>query len=35
MINLDKNENQYGHSEKCRELMKNLSIEMFNSYSIF
>jgi len=33
MIYLDKNENQYGPSEKCREVMKNLSLEMFNSYS--
>jgi histidinol-phosphate aminotransferase len=33
MILLDKNENQYGPSPKCYEVVKNLSMEMFNSYS--
>ncbi|MBN1899335.1 MAG: aminotransferase class I/II-fold pyridoxal phosphate-dependent enzyme [Spirochaetes bacterium] len=33
MIYLDKNENQYGPSEKCRELLSNVTLEMFNSYS--
>ncbi|MBU1077230.1 MAG: histidinol-phosphate aminotransferase family protein [Spirochaetes bacterium] len=33
MIYLDKNENQYGPSEKCKEVIKNITLEMFNSYS--
>ncbi len=33
MILLDKNENQYGPSPKCYEVVKSLSMEMFNSYS--
>jgi histidinol-phosphate aminotransferase len=33
MIYLDKNENQYGPSEKCREVLQNITLEMFNSYS--
>ncbi len=33
MIYLDKNENQYGPSDKCKEVLKTLSLEMFNSYS--
>ncbi len=33
MINLDKNENQYGPSEKCKKVIQNITLEMFNSYS--
>ncbi len=33
MILLDKNENQYGPSPQCYHVVKNLSMEMFNSYS--
>ncbi len=33
MINLDKNENQYGPSEQCKEVIKQITLEMFNSYS--
>lgn len=33
MIYLDKNENQYGPSELCKEVIKNITLEMFNSYS--
>ncbi len=33
MINLDKNENQYGPSEKCRKVMREITLETFNSYS--
>lgn len=33
MILLDKNENQYGPSPECYHVVKNLSMEMFNSYS--
>lgn len=32
-LNMDKNENQYGPSPKCYEVLRNVSIEMFNSYS--
>lgn len=33
MIYLDKNENQYGPSEKCREVLQNITLSLFNSYS--
>lgn len=33
MLHLDKNENMYGPSEKCKKVIQNMSLEMFNSYS--
>ncbi|OHD14476.1 MAG: hypothetical protein A2Y41_07530 [Spirochaetes bacterium GWB1_36_13] len=32
-LNMDKNENQYGPAPKCYEILKNMNIEIFNSYS--
>jgi len=32
-LNMDKNENQYGPAPECYEVLKSISMEMFNSYS--